>query len=146
MDQFPGKLYPNLDPNSQSKLLENHILQSGTFPYSPYMAVPHPHPHPHPRPFIHSFHRDLSPSPLPPPPHTHTKFTYSCNHSLKFLLGITVIPRREIKDNGYQAKFWGVNKVHCGQHKKTELPTNVSCRDHFYLFRYRSNYIQVKLI
>ena len=28
------------------------------------------------------------------------------------LLGITVVPR-EIENNGY-AKFWGVNKVHCG--------------------------------
>ena len=123
MDQFPGKLYPNLDPNSQSKLLENHILQSGTFPYSPYMAVPHPHPHPHPGLLFTLFTETFPPPPSPPPPHTHTKFTYSCNHSLKFLLGITVIPRREIKDNGYQAKFWGENKVHCGQHKKTELPT-----------------------
>ena len=27
---------------SQSKLLENHTLHSGTYPYSPYMAVPPP--------------------------------------------------------------------------------------------------------
>ena len=32
---------------SQSKLLENHTLQSGTYLYSPYMAVPPPPP-PHP--------------------------------------------------------------------------------------------------
>ena len=29
---------------SQSKLLENHILHSGTYLYSPYMAVPPPLP------------------------------------------------------------------------------------------------------
>ena len=29
---------------SQSNLLENHILQSGTYLYSPYMAVPPPPP------------------------------------------------------------------------------------------------------
>ena len=29
---------------SQSKLLENHILHSGTYLYSPYMAVPTPPP------------------------------------------------------------------------------------------------------
>ena len=75
------------------------------------------HPHLHPRPFIHSFHQDLFPTPPPK-----KKFTYSCKRSLKFLLGITVIPR-EIKDNSYQAKFWGVNKVHCGQHEKSEKPT-----------------------
>ena len=104
MDQFPGELYPILDPNSQSKLLENHILHSGTFPYSPYMAVPPP-----PPPAFYSlfFTETFPPPPPPPAPHTHTKFTYSCNHSMKFLLGITVIPRREIKDNGYQGKFGG---------------------------------------
>ena len=32
----------------------------------------------------------------------------------------------------------GVNKVHCGQHEKSELSTNVSCHDHFYRFWYRS--------
>ena len=31
----------DLQTLSQSKLLENHTLHSGTYPYSPYMAVPH---------------------------------------------------------------------------------------------------------
>ena len=31
---------------SQSKLLENHTVHSGTYPYSPYMAVPTPPPPP----------------------------------------------------------------------------------------------------
>ena len=33
---------------SQSELLENHTLHSGTYIYSPYMAVPHPPPPPAP--------------------------------------------------------------------------------------------------
>ena len=135
MDQFPGKLYPILDLNSQSKLHENHTLHSGTFTYSPHMAVPPPPPSP---PAFYSLFSPR-PAPHPPPPKKKKKkkITYSCKRSLKFLLGITVIPR-EIKDNSYQAKFWGVNKVHCDQHEKSEKPTNVSCRDHFYLFWYWS--------
>ena len=111
MDQFPGKLYPILDLNSQSKLHENHTLHSGTFTYSPHGSTPTPTFTP--GLLFTLFTKTCS---LPPP------HTYSCKRSLKFLLGITVIPR-EIKDNSYQAKFWGVNKVHCGQHEKSEKPT-----------------------
>ena len=41
---------------SQSKLLENHTLHSGTYLYSPYMAVPPPglpsHPPIYPPPYL----------------------------------------------------------------------------------------------
>ena len=40
---------------------------------------------------------------LPPPP---LKFSIT-----KFLLGITVVPREIIEDNGYE-KFLGVSKLH----------------------------------
>ena len=36
------------------------------------------------------------------------------NLCLSFLLGITAAVLREIENNAY-AKFWGPNKVHCGE-------------------------------
>ena len=48
MDQFPGKWaysrpkLSDLYTLSQSKLLENHTLHSGTYLYSPYMVDPNP--------------------------------------------------------------------------------------------------------
>ena len=55
----------------------------------------------------------------PPPPPPPQKKVH--NHCFQFLLGISVVPR-DIKDNGY-AKFWGVNKVHCGRCENGELCT-----------------------
>ena len=47
MDQFKWKMIPSSRPKlsdlytiSQSKLLENHTLRSGTYLYRSYMAVP----------------------------------------------------------------------------------------------------------
>ena len=50
-------------------------------------------------------------TPLPPPLPPKKKKLHK--HCFQFLLSISVIAR-EIKGNSY-AKFWGVNKVHCGQ-------------------------------
>ena len=147
MDQFPGKLYPILDPNSQSKLHENHTLHSSTFPYGPYTAVP-PTPTPTHGLLFTLFTKTCSPPPSPTNhTHTHKKFTYSCNHTLKFLVGITVIPRREIKDNGYQAKYWGVNKAHIVVNmKRVNCPQMYPVTITSIFLGTGQNYIQVKLI
>ena len=54
-DQFKCKMIPSSRPKfsdlytlSQSKLLENHTLHSGTHLYNPYMAVTPPPPFPTP--------------------------------------------------------------------------------------------------
>ena len=62
--------------------------------------------------------------PLPPTQILH-------DHCLQFLLGITIVPIREIEDNKTMVMHfflvggggWGGNKVHCGLCENGELPS-----------------------
>ena len=55
------------------------------------------------------------------------------NHCIKFLPGITVIPR-EMEDKGY-AKFWGVNKVYYGLRKNGEYEKVLHLHHQIKLFK-----------